>query len=104
MFFLLKDGKTPLHCAAENYSEEVMKILVDHGANPDIRDAVLILSFFFWSFCLLIVLFLFKVGWSPLLCAISDDSDEVAKFLVEHGADVNLQDSNERVQKKKQIS
>ena len=46
-FFLLKNGMTALHIAAFKGFEQIVKILVDHGANFDLQEKVLIFFFFF---------------------------------------------------------
>ena len=39
-FFLLKNGWTALRYAAERGFEQIVKILVEHGANVDLQDKV----------------------------------------------------------------
>ena len=39
-FFLIQDGKTPLHLAAQNDDSEVVTKLVDSGAEVDMKDNV----------------------------------------------------------------
>ena len=46
---------TALHLAAENGSEPIVMILIEHGSNVNIRNAVLI--FFFFNFDFLIMFF-----------------------------------------------
>ena len=38
----VKDRDIPLHIAAANGCEEVVKILIEHGSNIDLQDQVLI--------------------------------------------------------------
>ena len=40
-------GNTPLHYAADEGFEEIMKILVEHGANIDLQNEVLIFFSYF---------------------------------------------------------
>ena len=61
-FFLLKHGKTALHIAAEKGFEQIMKILVEHGSNVNLQDAVFIFFFFLiFIFISLFFLILFVV-------------------------------------------
>ena len=62
-FFLLKNGWTALHLAVFKGSEQIVKILVEHGANVHLQDSVFwfwfwFLCFFFWFLYLLIVILL----------------------------------------------
>ena len=56
-FFLLKDGDTALHCAAWKGFEQIVKLLVEHGANLDLQSQVFI--FFFLDFDIFFVFVLF---------------------------------------------
>ena len=110
--FLLKDGATALHKAAEKGFEEIMKILLEHGANPDLQDKVLIFLFVFFG---LVVScdgeeewdesiyfdkeklffnnsFFLKGGRVALRFAAEKGFKEIVKILLEHGANTNLQD------------
>ena len=62
----MKSGKTALHVAAENDSEGLVKILIEHGSDIDLQTKVLIFfsiwgcgggcwsgSFFFYNFLFL---------------------------------------------------
>ena len=48
-FLFVQDGAAALHYAALGGFEEIVKILIEHGSNVNLRDLVLI---FFFSFCL----------------------------------------------------
>lgn len=64
-------GTTALHVAAERNSLELVKLLVEHGADVNVRN---------------------RLGEAPLLLAIRSfplEPFETVKYLVEHGADVN---------------
>jgi ankyrin repeat protein len=69
-----KRGFTPLAIAAKNGRLEVVKYLLDHGANIDQRDNDRLKT--------------------PLLAAAFSGYFEVVKCLVEHGANVNIQAIN----------
>ena len=57
IFFLQKDGTTPLYVAAENGHEQIVQILFEKGKpNVDLPDQVLLLVVFFSFF------FLFSVS------------------------------------------
>ena len=47
---MLKIGLAALHKAAFNGFKEIVKILVEHGANVDLQDNVLIFFFLFVGF------------------------------------------------------
>ena len=53
-FFLLKGGKTALHAAAYRGSEQIVKILLEHGSNVHLQDTVFI---FFFDFDFLFLCF-----------------------------------------------
>ena len=58
LFFNLlfvKCGRTPLHRAAENDSEETVKVLLEQGSNLHLQDHVLIFFFFFFVFSYLLM-------------------------------------------------
>ena len=52
-FFLLKNGRTALHIAAEKGFEQIVKILIKHGSNVHLQDRVLIFLFLFLLFFLI---------------------------------------------------
>ncbi|KAK2813151.1 hypothetical protein FQN50_000828 [Emmonsiellopsis sp. PD_5] len=68
-----KDGYTPLAIAAQNGHYDVVKLLIEKGANI---ECVNILS-----------------NMTPLIIAISNAHEEIAKLLIEKGANVEHQDS-----------
>ena len=47
---MLKYGLTVLHIAAHNPSEQIVKILIEHGANVHLQDQVFIFFFFDFDF------------------------------------------------------
>ena len=49
--FFVKSGWIALHYAAEKGSEEIVKILIEHGSNVNLQDEVLFFSLFLFSFC-----------------------------------------------------
>ena len=51
LFFLFKNEDTALHIAALSGSEQIVKILLEHGSNVHLQDKVLI--FFFFVFFLI---------------------------------------------------
>eukprot|EP00008_Paramoeba_atlantica_P013244 CAMPEP_0201480932 /NCGR_PEP_ID=MMETSP0151_2-20130828/5298_1 /ASSEMBLY_ACC=CAM_ASM_000257 /TAXON_ID=200890 /ORGANISM="Paramoeba atlantica, Strain 621/1 / CCAP 1560/9" /LENGTH=339 /DNA_ID=CAMNT_0047862929 /DNA_START=41 /DNA_END=1057 /DNA_ORIENTATION=+ len=84
-----EDGNAPLHLAVENGFKEIVEILVEHGADVDLQDAVLFLFDFTFDFNLI----LFLNGKAPLHLAIhAQASVEIMKILVEHKARMNLED------------
>jgi ankyrin repeat protein len=68
-----KHGLTPLHYATLANNQDVVKSLLTHGANANIRDN--------------------KNGNTPLIIAVAKGYKRVAQLLLEHGADVNLADN-----------
>ena len=61
-------GLTPLMLAAERTSLEMVSILTKHGANlDDVTD---------------------ELGYTPLLWAIKGKNEDIAKFLIDKGADI----------------
>jgi len=64
-------GATPLHVAAEYGYSEIVEVLLEHGADPNIRD---------------------KYGETPLHVAAAFGNSKVVEVLLEHGADPNARD------------
>lgn len=62
---------TPLLLAVANSHLEVVKVLLDRGAHPNLSN---------------------NDGWTPLLSAADKGHLEVVKVLLDHGADVNATD------------
>ena len=110
--------------AALNGSEEIVKILVEHGSNVDLQNTVFIFFFLFdfdFDFSLIFLIFSFvvvgsffvglfhvdcewlcdifffnnffllKYGMIALHYAAEKGFEQIVKFLVEHGSNVNLQ-------------
>ena len=67
------DGKTALHCAAQNGQLGIIKALLDAKANPDIAD---------------------KQGYTPLHRAVDNGETAAARLLIAGGADVNAHNNN----------
>ncbi|MCA7010145.1 ankyrin repeat domain-containing protein [Wolbachia endosymbiont of Tribolium confusum] len=69
-----KDERTPLHLAIKKGNENVVKALLDKGADVNLRD---------------------KDRKTPLHLAIEKGNENVVKALLDKGADVNLRDESE---------
>lgn len=65
--------KTPLHYAVENNSIEIVNLLLDYGADPQIVD---------------------KRGMSCLHYAARHGLKDMVVLLLNHGVDINLRDCN----------
>jgi ankyrin repeat protein/ribosomal protein L40E len=66
-------GTTPLHIAAGHGRFDIVKILVENGANVNVKDLM---------------------GFTPLHSAILGNHLAIVKFLIENGADVNAKVEN----------
>ena len=66
---------TPLQAAEFNYPE-VVKLLLEHGANPNIQEN--------------------KYGWTPLHYAVKSCHVDVARVLLDHGADLTIRNNEGR--------
>ncbi|MDV3238966.1 MAG: ankyrin repeat domain-containing protein [Gammaproteobacteria bacterium] len=66
-------GVTALSLAAQNNQTRVVKLLLDHGADPNLQDT--------------------KGGWFPLMWAAYNGNNAVVTMLLGHGADVNLRNA-----------
>ncbi|KAI5790034.1 hypothetical protein FPQ18DRAFT_411062 [Pyronema domesticum] len=64
-------GKTPLFCAAEYGEEAVVRLLIEKGAQVDLKD---------------------QDGKTALLCAAQDGEKDVVRVLLEEGAQIDLED------------
>jgi ankyrin repeat protein len=64
-----RKGRTPLVVAAENGNEELVRYLVEQGADIDAESKV--------------------GGWTALRWSVTKGNVELTEFLIEHGADVN---------------
>jgi len=63
-----------LHYAAEGYNHpEVVELLLEHGANPNVRD---------------------YDGYTPLHYAVEGCHVDVARVLLDHGADPTIRNNN----------
>ncbi|MCY3538150.1 MAG: ankyrin repeat domain-containing protein [Cyanobacteria bacterium MAG IRC4_bin_6] len=71
-----KDGWTPLHVAADSETLEVIKVLVDGGADLNARN---------------------EDGLTPLHVATQERNPEVVKMLLDAGADPKARDSEGRI-------
>ncbi|KAJ5071113.1 serine/threonine-protein kinase tnni3k-related [Anaeramoeba ignava] len=67
------DGKTPLHIAVQEGKNEVIKMLLEKGANPNECDVY---------------------GATPLKIAVTNSSRNITEILLQNGADVDLADEN----------
>ncbi len=61
------DGRTPLHCAAENRHEAVVQLLLDRNADIKAKD---------------------KYGWTPLHYAAMSGHETILQRLISKGSDV----------------
>ncbi len=74
--------------AAHNGHDEVVKLMLEHGANPDSKDIVMsneAMLGFVTSYRVLI-----QGGWTALILASRKGYFKVVRHLVDHGADVSL--------------
>lgn len=72
-------GQTPLHCASEKLNKETVRILLEHGADPDVRDMN-------GNAALHLVI---KQPFNGFV-----NSDEIVRLLLENGANVHLKDGD----------
>ena len=62
----------PLHIAAQNGYLEIVELLLEHGANPNVQD---------------------NDGRTPLHYAVENCHVDVARVLLDHGADPTIRDN-----------
>ena len=67
------NGNTPLMYAAENGNKDIVKLLIDKGANVNKQD---------------------KNGKTPLMYAVVKGNKDIVKLLIENGAIVNKQNKD----------
>ena len=65
-------GKAPIHLAVQKNQYEIVRILLDAGAYPNIRDA-------------------FKN--TPLILASKSGYEDIVDLLINYGADINMRDN-----------
>ncbi|XP_065904061.1 26S proteasome non-ATPase regulatory subunit 10-like [Dysidea avara] len=63
-------NSTPLHVAVRSGKEEIVKFLIEKGANVNARS----------------------LGSTPLHVAVTNGREEIVKFLIEKGTNVNAKD------------
>ena len=68
----LQAGFTPLHSAAFMEEDDAIEMLLELGANPNVRDVS---------------------GWTPLHMAVNVGSESIVQILLEAGADRNTKDN-----------
>jgi len=103
---ITKKGSTPLMLAVYNAKLQAVKYLLEHGADPSLQDIT------GWNVLHyasqggnpeIIELMLshvpsidsiIKEGVTPLMVAASNDKLQAVKYLLEHGADLSLQNNN----------
>ena len=90
MFVLIQEVLTALMLATQRGHKEVVKVLLEKKANPNITDVVgLCLHVWVIYYCSLCVQ---TTGWTALHFAAKQDSVEISQMLVEGGADVEIKD------------
>ena len=83
---------SPLYAASHRGHTETVEYLVSCGAKIDKRDDVrLVVCVLQHVTCFVLLLLQAKYGATPLIVACGENHLEVVKFLIDHGADVNLQ-------------
>ena len=85
-------GQTALMWAASENHAEVVKLLVEAGADVNKRSAALTFPPFKWGVNGMVSTVLPKGSWSPLMYAARQNAVEAARALVAAGADVNAAD------------
>ena len=82
--------------AAEEGFKETVQILLEYGSNSDLQDEVLIFFFFLCDgrclCCSVFYLLFVKDGKTALHYAAEKGFEEIVKFVLEHGSNVDLQD------------
>ena len=72
-----------------------MRLLIEHGSNLDLQSQVFIFFFLILIFILFCSFFnnsfLLKDGWTALHYAVRQGVEQIAKILVENGANLDLQ-------------
>lgn len=67
-------GKAPLHWAAQSGSVEMVKLLLESGAEINAQSP--------------------EFGFTPLHCAVHIDDDKIAALFLDYGADIEARDNN----------
>lgn len=101
-----KDGWTPLIAATMEENTKVMKLLIDHGAYIDFMnsqsESALTYSIV-WNRMKSLKLLIgeganinkadeYGCGWTPILYAVQEKSQDMVELLIEKGADINIVD------------
>ena len=95
IFVVLKNGNSPLNCAAQKGHPEVAKLLLRSGANADLINKFgdTFLSIFYYFGHLIVDVF-FVICKSPLIWGALNAYTEVVEVLIQGGCNVNIQSEN----------
>ena len=107
--FMNRGGRTALIAAAFNGFLEAVQFLIQHGADPFLKgsDGTTVLIAAARSRKMALVKYLLegwqldvnardRLGWSPLYCAVLENQPEMVRYLLAHGADIDLPDWENR--------
>lgn len=72
---VVDDEVTPLYLAAKNSHVELVRLLLEHGADPNFKGSS---------------------NWTPLFEAAANGDEDIVRLMIQRGADINLKDTLDR--------